>query len=243
MKVATYRRISTNEDHQPYSLEAQRDRLQAYAKSQGWTIVRDYCDEASGAKMEREQLQRALKDAKSGTYDLMLVVRVDRVARSVRGLSSLLEDLDEMGVQFASATEPFDTTTPAGRMMVQMLGVFAEFERASIIERTIAALEKKASKGEWIQARAPLGYQRSEDGRQLVVDDAEARIIDEIFARYTDRLEGTPTIAKWLNERGYRTRNGKRFSGAAVISILKNRAYLRSFFIAASITPRRISLS
>ena len=236
MRVATYRRVSTDETHQPYSLDAQHDRLEAYAKSQGWTIVRDYCDMASGAKLERENLQRALKEAKAGLFDLLLVVRVDRVSRSVVGLASILEDLDAAGAQFASATEPFDTTSPAGRMMLQMLGVFAEFERASIIERTIAGLEKKAAKGEWMQARAPLGYSRSEDGKYLVVDPVKAAIIDIIFTRYTERLEGTPTIARWLNEAGYRTQTGKRFSGAAVGAILKNRPTSVRSFIAINTT-------
>ena len=132
MRVATYTRISTDEDHQPYSLGAQAERLGNYVASQdGWELVRRFTDQASGATTERPGLQRALNEAKANRFDLLLVYRVDRFARSVRGLAQLLEELDAAGVAFRSATEPFDTTTPAGRMMVQMLGVFAEFERAT----------------------------------------------------------------------------------------------------------------
>ena len=130
MRVATYTRISTDEDHQPYSSEAQAERLGAYVKSQpDWALTRRFSDQASGATTERPGLKRALAEARAGRFDLLLVYRVDRFSRSVRGLAQLLEDLDAAGVAFCSVTEPFDTTTAAGRMMVQMLGVFAEFER------------------------------------------------------------------------------------------------------------------
>jgi site-specific DNA recombinase len=141
MRVATYTRISTDEDHQPYSLEAQAERLGNYVASQdGWELVRRFSDQASGATTERSGLQRALSEAKANRFDLLLVYRVDGFARSVRGLAQLLEELDAVGVALRSATEPFDTTTPAGRMMVQMLGVFAEFERATIVDRVIAGM-------------------------------------------------------------------------------------------------------
>jgi hypothetical protein len=127
MRVATYTRISTDEEHQPYSLEAQASRLQSYISSQdGWLLVRSFSDQKSGATTDRPQLQQALDEARSGRFDLLLVYRVDRFSRSVRGLAQLLEELDRAGIAFRSATEPFDIATPAGRMMVQMLGVFAE---------------------------------------------------------------------------------------------------------------------
>ena len=126
MRVATYTRISTDEEHQPYSLEAQDTRLRAYVASQEqWELTRKYSDRMTGSTLERPELQRALADARLGRFDLMLVYRVDRLSRSVRGLAQILEELDHAHVVFRSATEPFDTGTPAGRMMVQMLGVFA----------------------------------------------------------------------------------------------------------------------
>jgi site-specific DNA recombinase len=159
MRVATYTRISTDEDHQPFSLDAQADRLGNYVASQdGWELVRTFTDQASGATTERPGLQRALAEAKVKQFDLLLVYRVDRFSRSVRGLALLLDELDKAGVDFRSATEPFDTTTPAGRMMVQMLGVFAEFERATIVDRVIAGMERKASRGGWCGGSRPFGY-------------------------------------------------------------------------------------
>ena len=126
MRIATYTRISTDEKHQPYSLEAQADRLAAYARSQeDWEIVRRFSDPKSGATLERPDLERALLEAEAGRFDLPLVYRVDRLARSVRGLAHILERLDHARVLFRSATEPFDTSSSAGRMMVQMLGATA----------------------------------------------------------------------------------------------------------------------
>src|ERR1700730_2352561 len=95
---------------------------------------------------------------RAGRFDLLLVYRADRFSRSVRGLAQLLDELERAGVAFRSATEPFDTTTPAGRMMVQMLGVFAEFERATIVDRVIAGMERKAARGGWNGGPIPFGY-------------------------------------------------------------------------------------
>jgi site-specific DNA recombinase len=227
MKIATYTRISTDEDHQPYSLEAQADRLANYVKSQeGWKITRRFSDQASGATLERPGLQRALKEAEAKRFDLLLVYRVDRLSRSVRGLAQILEQLDHAGVLFRSATEPFDTASSAGRMMVQMLGVFAEFERATIVERVIAGMERKAARGEWIGGTIPFGYRHDTERRYLEPDPAEASVVQEIFHRYGERLEGATSLANWLHERGYRTRAGKPFSTHTVLNILRNRSYL-----------------
>ncbi len=131
VRVATYTRISTDEEHQPFSLEAQAQRLGSYIQSQdSWQLVHRFTDQMSGSTLDRPGLQQAFAYARAKRYDMLLVYRVDRLSRSVRGLAQILEDLDHAGVSFRSATEPFDTGTAAGRMMVQMLGVFAEFERS-----------------------------------------------------------------------------------------------------------------
>ena len=128
MRVAIYRRISTDEERQPFSLDAQQERLAAYIAAQpGWVLARSYSDRMSGKRLDRPGLQQALQDARAGRYDLLLVFKVDRLARSTGGLAKVLEELDAAGVAFRSASEPFDTSTAAGRMMMQMLGVFAEF--------------------------------------------------------------------------------------------------------------------
>jgi site-specific DNA recombinase len=98
VRIATYTRISTDEDNQPFSLGAQEERLNAYAKSQdGWRIVRQFSDQASGATLERPGLQQALAEAGAGVYELLLVWRVDRLSRSVRQLAQISEDLDKVG--------------------------------------------------------------------------------------------------------------------------------------------------
>ena len=153
MKVAIYRRISTDEERQPFSLDAQQERLAAYIAAQpGWALNRSYSDRMSGKRLDRPGLQQALHDARTGRYDLLLVFKVDRLARSTGGLAKVREELDACGVAFRSASEPFDTSTAAGRMMMQMLGVFAEFEREMIVERTRMGLARKAARGEWTGA-------------------------------------------------------------------------------------------
>jgi len=116
VRIATYTRISTDEAHQPYSLAAQAERLTSYVASQpGWVLTREFTDQMTGAVLERPGLERALVEARAHRYDLLLVYRVDRLARSVRTLAHILEELDEASVAFRSATEPFDTSTPGGR--------------------------------------------------------------------------------------------------------------------------------
>ena len=231
MRVATYTRISTDEEHQPYSLEAQATRLDSYAASQGdWELVRRFSDQTSGAKLERPGLQRAMLEAKAKRFDLLLVYRVDRLSRSVRGLAHVLEELDAYGVAFRSATEPFDTGTPAGRMMVQMLGVFAEFERATIIDRVIAGMERKAARGGWCGGQRPFGYAVDRERDCLVVKDDEAPLIPVIFRLYTEDRLGANAIAACLNERGHRTRQGRPWSHMSVLTVLRNRAYVGEIF-------------
>ena len=235
VRVAVYLRISTDEEHQPYSLGAQDQRLRSYVASQpGWSLVRTYQDQQSGATLERPDLRRALADAQAGWFDLLLVYRVDRLARSVRGLAHILEELDGAGVAFRSATEPFDTATPAGRMMVQMLGVFAEFERETIIDRVVAGMERKAGRGEWVVGPRPFGYTLPPKGtpgpRHLIVDEDRAPLVGAIFDMYARQKLGAQAIANWLNDHGHRTQRGKPWGHTAVLTMLRNRAYLGEVF-------------
>lgn len=229
MRIATYTRISTDEERQPFSLEAQADRLGAYVKSQEeWKIVASFTDQASGKALNRPGLAETLQLASHQGYDLLLVYKVDRISRSVRGLAQILEELDAAGVAFRSATEPFDTSTAAGRMMVQMLGVFAEFERASIVERTKLGLAKKASKGEWTGGTPPFGYAYDKDRGGLVVVESEAAIVREIFRRYVFRRHGTATISNWINDQDIRTRRGNHWTPQRVIDLLPNVTHIGS---------------
>ncbi len=174
LRIATYTRRSTDEENQPFTIEAQDTKLDAYATSQdGWNIVAKFSDDASGASVDRPGLERAIAAAKAGKFDVLLVYRVDRFSRRIRDLVWLLDELDQAGVVFRSATEPFDTSTPAGRMLVQMLGVFAEFEREMIIDRVINGMERKASKGQWTVGYAPFGYRVDKATQHLVPVEEE----------------------------------------------------------------------
>jgi site-specific DNA recombinase len=159
-------------------------------------------------------------------FDTLLVYRVDRFSRSLRDLTVLLDDLAEAQVAFRSATEPFDTSTPVGRMLVQMLGVFAEFERETIIDRVISGMERKAAKGLWTGGQRPLGYRIDRTLDKLVPEPAEASTVRLIFDHYTTDRHGTQTIATVLNSRGVRTRLGMRWSPHSVEIILTYRIYL-----------------
>ena len=231
MRVATCTRNSTDEDHQPHSLEAQAERLAAHVKSQpDWELTRRFSDQASGATTERPELKRALAEARAGRFDLLLVYRVDRFSRSVRGLEQLLEDLDAAGVAFRSATEPFDTTTPAGRMMVQMLAVFAEFERATIVDRVIAGMERKAARCGWCGGSRPFGYDVDQKTGCLAPQADEAPLVPIIFDRYAHGREGARALAVWLNGAGHRTKAGRPWSHTAVLTVLRSPVYVGKVF-------------
>jgi site-specific DNA recombinase len=227
VRVVVYVRRSTDDEHQPYSIEAQDARLAAYIGSQpGWRQAARFADDASGATTARPGLRRALAAARAGTFDVLLVYRVDRLTRSLRDLVTLLDDLDHANVVFRSATEPFDTATAMGRMLVQMLGMFAQFERDTIIDRVIAGMERKAAAGKWKGGRRPFGYQADAAASSLAPDPGEATVVRLIFSLYTrDRL-GAKNIASSLNEGGHRTTSGGRWSAHQVLRVLANRVYL-----------------
>ena len=227
MKVATYTRISTDEDRQPFSLGAQAERLEAYAASQdGWRIVRRFSDQASGATLGRSWLKRALEEASAGVYELLLVYRVDRLSRNVRQLAQIAEDLDRVGVSLRSATEPFDTSSAAGKMMLHMLGVFAEFERTTIVERITAGMERGASQGRWVVGRVPFGYVRDPETKLLHALPAQAEVVRRAFALYSDGQMGAAEIAKVLNAEGHGPSTGVPFSARSVLRLLSNPIYV-----------------
>ncbi|MEV6965600.1 recombinase family protein [Hamadaea sp. NPDC051192] len=225
--MAIYTRRSTDDEHQPFSIEAQTARLDAYVASQpGWEIAERFTDDATGSTLDRPGLQRALLAAKAGRYDTLLVYRLDRLTRRIRDLAYLMEELEKIDVHFRSATEPFDTSSAAGRMLVQMLGVFAEFEREVLIDRTRNGMERKAARGKWTGGTVPYGYQLDRERDAPAPDLAEAPIVSQIFTSYARDRIGTRTIADKLNQRGIRTRFGKPWSGVTVGNMLSNQVYV-----------------
>jgi site-specific DNA recombinase len=227
VRVGLYTRISTDETNQPYSLGAQSDRLQAFVASQpGWTIVETYTDQASGKSLDRPALTAARAAAVGGRFDLLLVYRVDRLSRNLGDLIGIGDELRRSGVGLRSATESFDTADPTGRMLFQLLGSFAEFERTTMHDRINAGLERKASRGEWTGGRPPFGYLKQRDESFLRPDPATAPIARSIFTRYVQTRDGARAIAAWLDAQGIRTRNGSQWGTSGVLHLLRLRTYI-----------------
>lgn len=224
-RVATYTRISTDEVNQPYSLEAQAEHLTRFMSLRPeWSKTAAYTDQATGSKIERPGLQRLLDDVRAGKIDVVLVYRVDRFSRSLRDLQDLIETLEDHDVAFISATEPFDTSNSMGRMILNILGVFAEFERAVLIDRIRSGNAAKASRGEWVGGKPPYGYEVT-DGKTLKVIDSEASVVREIFRMCMDKNMGGLAIAMALNDAGYRSRGKTMWDSKKVIGILRRPTY------------------
>ncbi len=226
-RVAIVTRISTDEVNQPYSLEAQSKGLEAFVASQpGQAITHRFVDQASGANLERPGLQAALAAAKAGAFDVLLVYRIDRLTRSIVGLMTIVSELDAAGVALRSATEPIDTQGPVGRMLLQLLGIFAEFERGLLIDRITKGFERKAARGEWLGGPGPYGYALDSATKTLVPEPAEAAIVGTIFAKYTEERLGAASVAHWLNDSGHRSRHDRLWTNQTVLRVLRNPVYI-----------------
>jgi len=211
-RVAFYCRISLDEEKQKYSLSAQEDRLEAFARAhydESWTLYKTYRDSASGTHLNRLELQQMLSDARSGAFDVLLVFRVDRLSRRVAESSVLANELNILGVSLKSVTESIDTSTPAGMMFFQQLGVFAEYEQKSIVERTKIGMLKKAQTGSWPGGSVPIGYRLTAE-KMLEIDEGQAVFIRQVFEIYTKDNEGSGAISRRMNSAGYRTKKGRK---------------------------------
>jgi site-specific DNA recombinase len=186
VRVATYRRASTDEGNQPYSLDAQSMRLDAYVPGQpGWTVVADYVERASGKNVEgRPQLKRLQRDAADGKFDVVLVMRIDRWSRSLVDLLDTVDLLAGHGVAFHSATEHFDTSTPLGKLRLQMLGMFAEFERAPSSTRIKRGNAAKLASGIPLPSRNWYGLTVDKDSGRIVADENTIGVAQRIFDKY-----------------------------------------------------------
>ena len=227
-RVGFYTRISTDEDHQKYSLGAQTERLEAFCRAQygdDWRLHKIYRDTESGTHMNRPGLEEMLFDAEAKAFDVLLVFRVDRLSRKVRELAQMVDDLAKHSVVLKSITEPFDTANAAGKMMLQMLGVFAEFEHATIVERTKVGMEKKAKSGKWVGGVVPYGYQL-DPVKGLDVNEEEAIVVRKMFQMYAFGRQGVHTICHKLNEAGYRKRTGQAWDKRVILHIIKSPVYV-----------------
>lgn len=228
-RCAIYTRKSTehNLDLAFNSLDAQREACEAYIRSQaheGWRPVGDSYDGGglSGALLERPALQRLLDAVRAGQIDIIVVYKVDRLTRSLADFAKLVELFDAHDVSFVSVTQSFNTTTSMGRLTLNVLLSFAQFEREVIGERVRDKIAASKQKGLWVGGPVPLGY-RSEK-KQLVVVENEAALVRRIFQLYLV-LGSIGAVAKALDAEGIRTRQGYRFRVGALAHLLKNHFY------------------
>ncbi|MDA1777490.1 recombinase family protein [Bacillus cereus group sp. BY9-3LC] len=221
MKCVIYRRVSTDEQAEKgFSLENQKLRLESFATSQGWEVVGDYVDDGySGKNMERPALKRMFNDVDK--FDVILVYKLDRFTRSVRDLNDMMETIKEHDIAFKSATEFIDTTTATGRMILNMMGSTAQWERETISERVTDTMYKRAESGLWNGGRVPFGYKQVY--RDLIIDEEESRIVKEMFD--LSLSYGFLGVSLKLNERGYKTKTGCKWNRTGVRHILMNPIY------------------
>ena len=227
LRVATYRRASTDEDNQPYSLDVQQAKLASYIDSQdGMELVADYEERASGKDVEhRPQLLRLLEDAATGKFDTVLVYRIDRWSRRLEDLLATVAFLERHDVTFASATEAIDSKTNLGKMVLQLLGSFAEFERGLIVERVTRGIEAKLAKG--LPLTSTVGFGLRVDAHGVVQADPDTfGIVQRIFTDYTDKRLGTNAIAAGLRADGAPTSGAAPWSAQAVGRVLRNRRFV-----------------
>ena len=240
MRCAIYTRVSTDAglEQDFNSLDAQREAAEAYIKSQsheGWRLHPDHYDDGgfSGGSMERPALQKLLADIGSGRIDVVIVYKVDRLTRSLADFAKLVELFDAHKVSFVSVTQAFNTTSSMGRLTLNVLLSFAQFEREVTGERIRDKIAASKKKGIWVGGTVPLGY-RVED-RKLLVDETEAAIVRLIFERYL-ALGSLCALQQDLRDKRIVTRErrlatGKIIGGApfaygALAYLLRNHIFL-----------------
>src|SRR6266849_875806 len=191
VRCAIYTRKSTEEglDQDFNSLDAQREAAEAYIHSQahaGWTCLPDRYDDGgyTGSNLDRPALQRLLADIEAGHVDCVLTHRVDRLSRSLLDFARMMETFDKYHVAFVSVTQQFNTATSMGRLVLNVLLSFAQFEREIISERTRDKIAATRRKGKWTGGHPLLGYDVDPRGKFLVVNEDEALRVREIFALY-----------------------------------------------------------
>ena len=240
MRCAVYTRKSSEEglDQEYNSIDAQRDAGHAYIASQraeGWIAVADdYDDPAfSGGNMERPALKRLMADIEAGKIDVIVIYKIDRLTRSLADFSKMVEVFERQGVSFVSVTQQFNTTTSMGRLMLNVLLSFAQFEREVTGERIRDKIAASKRKGMWMGGIPPIGYDVA--NRRLIPNEAEAKTIAHIFQRFVDlgsttklvkelRLDGVTSKA-WTTQDG-KVREGKPIDKGLIYKILNNRTYL-----------------
>src|SRR5262245_19044997 len=225
VRCAIYTRKSTEEglEQEFNSLDAQRESAEAFVRSQsaeGWTCLPDRYDDGgfTGGHMGRPALKRLLTDIDAGKVDCVVVYKVDRLSRSLLDFAKILETFDRHRVSFVAVTQQIHSGTSMGRLMLNVLLSFAQFEREIIGERTRDKITATRRKGKWAGGRPLLGYDVDPGGHRLSVNDDEAQRVRAIFALFLEH-ESLPAVARELERRGWankrwRTKSGGERGGA-----------------------------
>ncbi len=242
IRCAIYTRKSTEEnlDSEFNSLDAQREAAEAYIASQrheGWSALAEHYDDGgfSGANTERPALKRLLADIEAGDIDCVVVYKVDRLSRSLLDFAKLMEAFDRKGISFVSVTQQFNTTTPMGRLVLNILLSFAQFEREIISERVRDKVAATRKKGKYIGGMPMLGYDADPVRKCLVVNPQEADLVRHIFARFLETGSATAlsqelnaqgnTTKSWVTRKGVR-REGNRWDKTDLYRLLQNPVYI-----------------
>jgi site-specific DNA recombinase len=240
VRCAIYTRVSTDHglDQEFNSLDAQYEAASAYIKSQahaGWTLIRSRYDDGgySGGSTDRPDLQKLLDDIRARKIDVIVVYKVDRLTRSLADFAKLVELFDAHGVSFVSVTQQFNTTTSMGRLTLNVLLSFAQFEREVTSERIRDKIAASKRKGLWVGGNLPCGYEMK-DGKIAIVEE-EAELVRSIFRRYLE-LGSVNELVRDLRERNIRTktkllatgttRGGIPFGRGALYYLLSNHFYI-----------------
>jgi site-specific DNA recombinase len=230
LRCAVYTRKSSEEglDMEFNSLEAQRESCEAYVASQrpeGWILVPDRYDDGgfSGGTLERPALKRLRSDIEAGQIDVVVVYKIDRLSRSLMDFSRLVEVFDQHKVTFVSVTQSFNTTTSMGRLTLNVLLSFAQFEREVIGERIRDKFAASRKRGMWMGGWAPLGYEVRD--RKLVVNEVDAKLVRSIFQRFL-KTGSTTTLARELIAEDVRNKYGKLVDKGILYKMLSNPVYI-----------------
>lgn len=240
LRCAIYTRKSTDEglEQEFNSLDAQREACEAYTLSQrheGWSLIPEYYDDGgySGGNMDRPALRQLMADVQAGKVDVIVVYKVDRLTRSLADFAKIVEILDAAGASFVSVTQAFNTTTSMGRLTLNVLLSFAQFEREVTSERIRDKIAASKAKGMWMGGPVPLGYIVQD--RKLIVREEEAVTVKMIFERYI-ALRSTNLLLDELNGRGVRTKQrsladgrvigGVPFTKGGLAHLLQNPVYV-----------------
>ena len=210
------------------SLDAQREACEAYITSQkaeGWVLLGDRYDDGgvSGGTLDRPALKTLIADIEADRVDVVVVYKIDRLSRSLMDFAKLVDVLDRHSVTFVSVTQSFNTTTSMGRLTLNILLSFAQFEREVIGERIRDKFAASRKKGMWMGGNPPLGYQVRD--RKLVIDDEEAATIRMIFGRFLTVGSAT-MLARKLAAEGVTTKRGKLIDKGYLYKVLNNRVYI-----------------